>query len=283
LTKLSRLASKIRPHVVGRRAAPIPLSGHPPLGRAPAEVDRWTDEQLERLNALLPWNCFTVDSRGRRVGGAAWAGKRVDPQAIPDPRIARLHDLVDLTARTVLEVGCFEGVHTVALCDLAGSVVAIDSRVENVVKTLVRTALYGHRPAVHLLDVERPADAPDLRNDVLHHCGVLYHLKDPVSHLRAVLPHTAHAVLLDTHYARDEEAVSTYTVGEDDFLVKDYAEGGIAMPFAGMYDMARWLRLDDLVRELARAGFDDLLVKEPREERNGARVLLIARRSAEGR
>jgi len=272
------MASKVSRRLLRPSAPAVPLSGHPALDRAPAEIDAWDDDQLRQLNGLLPWNCFTADTRGRRVGAAAWAGKRVDAQTIPDPRIVRLNDLVDLSGRRVLEVGCFEGVHTMALCDLADSVVAIDSRVDNVAKTIVRCALYGHRPMVHLVDVERQSAASHMSNDVLHHCGVLYHLKDPVAHLRAILPLTSHAVLLDTHYALDEEARSTYTYGGQEFAVKDYAEGGVEVPFAGMYDKARWLRLDDLVGELERAGFRDVLVREPRQERNGARVLLIARR-----
>lgn len=281
MTRVPAVITKISRRALARSASSaIPFAGHEPLDRAPSEIDTWDDAQIAQLNALLPWNCFTVDTRGRRLGAAAWEGKRTDAQAIPDPRIVRLHQLVNLSQRRVLEVGCFEGVHTIALCDLAGSVVAVDSRVDNVVKTLVRTALYGHRPAVHLVDVERQDEARDLHNDVLHHCGVLYHLKDPVAHLRAILPLTGHAVLLDTHYALENEAVSTYSCDGEEFLVKNYAEGGVEVPFAGMYDVARWLRLDDLVRELARAGFDDVLVNEPRQERNGARVLLIVRRSA---
>lgn len=281
MSQISQLGSKLLQRVRRRASAPvISSSGHPPIQRETAEIDAWDDAQVEQLNQLLPWNCFTTDTIGRRIGGAAWAGKRVNPQQVPDARIVRLDGLVDLRSRTVLEVGCFEGVHTIALCDRAADVVAVDSRVDNVVKTIVRTALYGHRPAVHLIDVEREQAMSDLQADVLHHCGVLYHLKDPVAHLRAVLPLTGHAVLLDTHYALEDEAVSPYTSGDDNFLVKDYREGGIEVPFAGMYEVARWLRLDDLVRELESAGFGDVLVRETRQERNGARVLLIARRPA---
>ena len=45
-----------------------------------------------------------------------------------------------------------------------------------------------------------------------------------------------------------------------------------------MYESARWLLLDDLREEIRRAGFTDILVEDVREERNGARVLLIASR-----
>jgi hypothetical protein len=42
-------------------------------------VEQLTDEDLKRLNELLPWRCFTVDRNGRPFGGAAWHGKRVAP------------------------------------------------------------------------------------------------------------------------------------------------------------------------------------------------------------
>ena len=50
-----------------------------------ALVDRLSDEELERLNELLPWRCFTVDSHGRPFGGAAWRGKRDRPAGDPRP------------------------------------------------------------------------------------------------------------------------------------------------------------------------------------------------------
>ena len=104
------------------------------------------DDDLGRLNEMLPWNCFTVDSNGRRFGNAAWMGKRDKPQLVPDPRILEMNRVFDLANQSVLEVGCFEGIHTVALAQLAAKVYAIDSRIENVVKTIVRTHLLGVSP-----------------------------------------------------------------------------------------------------------------------------------------
>jgi 2-polyprenyl-3-methyl-5-hydroxy-6-metoxy-1,4-benzoquinol methylase len=125
-----------------------------------------------------------TDSAGRRFGNAAWAGKRNTPQQIPDPRIVHLDTLFDLSTKSVLEVGCFEGVHTIALAQRAAQVHAIDSRVENVVKTLVRTNLFGHHPVVWLCDLKKAEHLARLpKVDVMHHVGVLYHLKDPVQQL----------------------------------------------------------------------------------------------------
>lgn len=256
-----------------------PVDGHPPLRRTPSAIDGWTTSDVRALNDLLPWACFTVDSHGRRIGVPASATKRMSAQSIPDERIVKLDALLDLKDKHVVELGCFEGVHTIALCDLAAQVTALDARVENVVKTLTRTWLYGRRPEVVLQDVEDPAAIDVYECDVLHHNGVLYHLVDPVGHLRRALSQTRVGLLLDTHISRESEASSEYEVDGVRFRVKNFTEHPSTSPFAGMYQNARWLLLDDLRAEILRAGFDEILVEEVREERHGARVLIIARRS----
>src|SRR5829696_3960068 len=145
-------------------------------------LDRLPDDELRRLNELLPWRAFTVDGQGRPLGGAAWRGKRDAPAAIPDPRILRFHERFELSDKHVLEIGCFEGIHTIALCRLARRVTAVDARVENVVKTVVRCAFFDERPRVFVHDVETEGDDEHLRADLCHHVGVLYHLEDPVAH-----------------------------------------------------------------------------------------------------
>jgi tRNA (mo5U34)-methyltransferase len=161
-------------------------------------------------------------------------------------------------------------------------VTALDSRVDNIVKTIVRAHLYGARPDVVLGDLETLAPgSPLLSSDVLHHNGVLYHLTDPVRHLRAVLPGTRTGLLLDTHVARAEQATARYDVDGDEFLVHEYAEAGAEVPFAGMRSFARWLTASDLRGVVEAEGFE-VLHEDLRHERNGDRVLLIARRADSG-
>jgi hypothetical protein len=244
-------------------------------------LERLSDGDLERLNRLLPWRCFTVDGKGRPFGGIAWSGKRVLPEVIPDPRIELFHERFDLSNKHVLEVGCFEGVHTIALCHLAWHVTAIDARIENVVKTMVRCGFYDVAPRVMTYDVERKTDDNLLRADVCHHVGVLYHLEDPVTHLLRLGAHIARGLMLDTHYATDDDVTDRYEVGGEHFHFRRYIEGGRGDVFSGTRPFSRWLRLSDITGTLHRAGFDDVEVVETREERNGPRVLLFAeRRSA---
>jgi tRNA (mo5U34)-methyltransferase len=249
-------------------------------GRAEAPfLGRLSDGDLERLNDLLPWRCFTVDAEGRPLGGTAWRGKRVSPQLIPDPRIVQLHERFDLSDKHVLEVGCFEGVHTIALCRLARDVTAVDARVENVVKTIVRCAFFDQRPRVFTYDVETDGDDDLLRADVCHHVGVLYHLEDPIRHLRRLGPQISTGLMLDTHYASDADATAEHEVDGERFRYRPYRERGRKDVFSGMRPTSKWLRLDDIKGVLNSVGFDSVEA-ETRAERNGPRVLLFARKSA---
>jgi hypothetical protein len=175
-------------------------------------------------------------------------------------------------------VGCFEGVHTIALCRLADEVTAVDARVENVVKTLVRCAFFDVRPRVLVYDLERDEEDEVLRADLCHHVGVLYHLEDPVSHLRRLGTWISRGLMLDTHYAQDEDATEEYEVDGEGFRFRRYRELGRRDVFSGVRPSSKWLRLEDITELLRGAGFGSVDVVETREERNGARVLLFAER-----
>ena len=237
------------------------------------------DDELRRLNELLPWQCFTVDALGRPFGACAWAGKRSDPQVIPDPRIVELDRRFGLRTKHVLEVGCFEGAHTVALCRLARDVTAIDARVENVVKTIVRCAFFDQQPRVITIDLERQEQPRHLlKADVCHHIGVLYHLSDPVRHLRRLGEWIGEGLMLDTHYAGTGEATDEYEVDGVSFAYRRFRESGREDAFSGVRDHAKWLELETITDLLRQAGFSDIDVAERRAERNGPRALIYVSR-----
>ncbi len=242
-------------------------------------VDSLSDADLMRLNRMLDWNCFTVDRHGKRFGNAASATKRNSPEVIPDRRITMFDEKFDLSDKHVLEIGCFEGIHTIGLTRYAKSVTAIDARIENVVKTIVRCAFFGSHPTVFKCNVEEePLPADLLKADLAYHVGVLYHLKDPVSHLASLGHLIGQGILMDTHYALDDEANESYEVSGRTIPYKRYREGDYFDPFSGMYSDSKWLRLGDLTETLNTAGFQKIDVIEQRLERNGPRVLLIAER-----
>ncbi|MCR9199800.1 MAG: tRNA 5-methoxyuridine(34)/uridine 5-oxyacetic acid(34) synthase CmoB [Planctomycetaceae bacterium] len=272
---LTRVYNGIKRRVSGPHDERLPLHGHEPGAFDFPEVNRMSDEELSRLNELLPWSSWVVDANGRRFGNRYTANKRNNAETIPDHRITGLHQRYDLTDKSVLEIGCFEGNHTAALCSLAESVVGIDSRIEHVVKTLVRCSMAGLYPRVHCVDVEQEIpDAVDLTCDVMHHVGVLYHLEKPVEHLRRYTALVGEALMLDTHVAPEDVEIRQ----DEGVRYWHFDEHGRDNPFAGMYGHAKWIVLEDLVGLLKELGFADVDVAEQRAERSGPRVLIYANR-----
>jgi 2-polyprenyl-3-methyl-5-hydroxy-6-metoxy-1,4-benzoquinol methylase len=257
----------------------LPLKGYKANLNEIKLIDSLSDDDLIKLNNLLRWNCFVVDRHGRRFGNAAWAGKRAEPQVVPDRRILLMNERFNLSDKHVLEFGCFEGIHTIALSMCAKKVTAIDARIENVVKTIIRCAFFGYSPTVFACDVETEMESlASIKADVACHIGVLYHLQEPVRHLQKLAKLVTAGVLLDTHYATDEEAQKNYWVDGSLFQYKRYREVNTSV-FAGVYDHAKWLRLTDIVQILSASGFKQVEIVETRKERNGARALLLAERN----
>lgn len=257
----------------------FPLSGYPHVGIHAPFLNLLDDKDLERLNKMLPWKAFTVDGNGRRFGNCAWDGKRNTPQTIPDLRIVQMHERFNLSNKSVLEIGCFEGIHTAGLMQYCNNVKAIDARIENVVKTIVRCAMLGKSPAVFLFNLEDAlADVSLLQADLAHHVGVLYHLKDPVRHLLDIVQYVREGIMLDTHYSEDSDATHSYTVNGRVYDYKPYKEYGRDEVFSGMYDHSKWLRLNDIFSLLKEGGFTQIEVVQKRQERNGPRVLIFASR-----
>ncbi|HJR16392.1 MAG TPA: hypothetical protein VJ808_06020 [Gemmatimonadales bacterium] len=276
---LKRLTAAVRFNLRRLTRTRAPLAGYTDGRHEIAFVDPLSDQDLSSLNSLLQWNAFTVDRHGRRFGGAAWAGKRDRPQEVPDRRIRLLNDRFALADKHVLEFGCFEGIHTVGLCQFAHRVTAVDARIENVTKTIVRAAFYGYHPTVFQHDVEDGSARIDvLQADILHHVGVLYHLEDPVRHLLAIGRYIRLGVMLDTHYALPAEAGSSYVVNDRKYSYKRFQERGPADVFSGVHSHSKWLPLPVISDLLKEAGFGRVDVVETRPERNGPRVLLFASR-----
>jgi tRNA (mo5U34)-methyltransferase len=198
---------------------------------------------------------------------------------IPDRRIVALDQRTPLRDSVVLELGCFEGIHTVALAGLAKHVLATDARAENLAKTLVRCWAFGHAPTVFRWNFkENPPAHVDIDCDVAHHVGVLYHLKDPVTHLRRLAPHVRRSIMLDTHVASEGDRLENRRFDGEVLRVRRYRERGRLDPFSGMEEHSAWLLEEDLVELLRDLGFATVEVAERRDERHGPRVLIHAER-----
>jgi tRNA (mo5U34)-methyltransferase len=263
----------------------LPLAGYNDRDKNKIKfIDYLSDEQLQEINKILNWNCFVIDSKGRRFGDRASEKKRNIPQPIPDPRIVLMNEKFNLSDKSILEIGCFEGIHTIALSMYAKKVIAFDSRIENIIKTIVRCALFDYHPTVFQYDIEKESADPDwLKADLMHHVGVLYHLANPVEHLLKIGQYIHKGMMLDTHYALDELATETYEVNGKKYNYKIHREKGYTDVFSGMSNHAKWLTLNDITILLEESGFSDIEIVEKREERNGPRILMFAQKKHESR
>lgn len=238
---------------------------------------RLSDADLNEFNGMLPWHAGTLLPDGRILGSlTARATKRESIESVPDKRITRLHKALDLSGKRVLEIGCFEGIHTLGLCSYGANVTAVDLRPINVIKTCARLAAYGVSANVFPLDVEDASvELPQF--DVVFHCGVLYHLEEPVRHLKCLLPH-CNAIYLDTHIAGEDESEAKLVSDGKTYFGHHHDEGGWKDPFSGRGSGAFWLKLSDLEVLLKESGFT-VDVWGIRDERNGPRVGLLAVRA----
>lgn len=252
---------------------PSPLHGFSDERTSVPFVERLNDDTLQQLNAMLPWKSFTVDSGGRRFGDRRSPWKNQNARPIPDSRVVLADERFCLADKRVLEVGCFEGGHTIGLCRAAAHVVAVDARIVNVVKTMVRCGFYDAHPTVFVSDLEQ-WDPDEFDVDVVFHVGVLYHLRDPARHVMELGRVCRVGLLLDTHVAEEHEATESYDSGGRSWRFKRYDEIP-HLPAAGMYDHARWLTLNDLLETLQLAGFTGVEVVDRRIE-GTPRVTIVA-------
>jgi SAM-dependent methyltransferase len=231
-----------------------------------------SDENLRALQESFDWQTGYYLPDGRVLGVP---GKRGEIHKLTDPRILTLHDRVDLSGKSVLELGCCEGGLTVQIASRCKHVVAVDSRARNIAGAILRAYVWNldHRIAFQIADA-RDYVADNYAFDVIFHCGLLYHLNDPITHLRS-LSQMSKCLLLDTHYVTDDDNVEFSGSG---LFGRRYHEGGFNDPFSGMTDLSFWLNRSSLLRLLKQAGYDQIEIISDRVERNGPRMTLIAER-----
>lgn len=234
------------------------------------------DTTIAEVNSMLDWHAGTV-LNGQILGRLGTTpGKRTSPGKIPDYRIERLHELVNLTDKSILEVGCFEGIHTLGLRLYSENVTAVDIRPLNVVKTATRLSMHGASAKVFVADVET-LSLQFGHFDVIFHCGVLYHLMSPVEHILAIGP-MCNTLFLDTHVARDEKEIIERKSDNFSYQGAYHGEATWLDPFSGKDAQSFWMTQESLTEALRRAGFSTVNPIEFREERNGPRVAILASR-----
>ncbi len=238
-----------------------------------------TDQQLHDFQGAVQWKTGMLLPDGRVLGVP---GKRGGITQRIDFRVAEVARRMDPATKTILEVGCCEGIHTVQLAQICRRVVALEVRPKNIVATLTRLFVHGVENAKVVLADVRDLDSSFGSFDVVFHVGVLYHLMQPVEHVHR-LSRLADTLLLDTHYCRDD---TKFRRSDEQFDGKDYraflytGEGGWADMFSGVENTSRWLHQQALLDAVRDAGYDALEIISDRIERNGPRMTLLARRTS---
>tara|TARA_R110000824_G_scaffold196011_2_gene379006 strand:- start:795 stop:1523 length:729 start_codon:yes stop_codon:yes gene_type:complete len=228
-----------------------------------------SDSSLKEINSSLDWHSG-VELPDGRVLGSLTNSKRTATEPIPDYRVSKLDDLIGLKDKSVLELGCFEGAHTLSFLEYTDDVTAVDVRPQNVINTLTRLSVFGKKADVFVCNVE------DMDNklgvfDVIFHCGVLYHLSNPVEHF-IKLKGMCKYMLLDTHIASDNINIKSITYKDKKYTGSHYIEGGWADPFSGLDKSAFWLSEESLRILIQEAGYKVEEEWETRKERNGLRI-----------
>jgi tRNA (mo5U34)-methyltransferase len=233
---------------------------------------------LKDFHVLLDWQAAAPLPDGRILGRANWL-KRAFVNAIPDKRIVLLNKLLPLRDRSVLEIGCFEGIHTMGLLQHTDNVTAVDLRPVNVLKTLARLSLSGYSAPVFVANCEE-LDESFGRFDVVFHFGVLYHLMRPVQHLK-MLSRLADTIYLDTHFAPEKKANLSVEVDGETYAYAQVNEKGWLDPFSGADPTSIHLSYESLRRAVVAAGFTNTCLLNYRAERNGPRILMFASRTVD--
>lgn len=132
---------------------------------------------------------------------------------------------------------------------------------------MVRCGVYGARPQWMLADVESDS-FPWPPADVYFNVGIMYHLADPVAHLKKCIAASEEAILLDTHFTVNSR-------GEPFHGLQVKVHGEKEAPKSGLHGISRWMRLEDIVRIL-KDWFREVEVVNKRVERNGPRATILA-------
>lgn len=189
---------------------------------------------------------------------------------IPERRVLLAQDRISFQEKSVVEFGCFDGSHTIALCRISNKVTAIGHLDENLELTRLRCELYGAEPIFKKMDFEK--EIPE-RADIYFHSGILSNLTDPAGHLVKIAP-LCTELFLDTHYAKAANVSYRSLVAKEDYLCQVIPDphGHSRSPAKGF---SRWLPKKAILFILERF-FKNVEVVLDERDANGMRMSVVA-------
>lgn len=270
------------PRRQGSKSRPNPR-GAPPDFASLDQFDQYVSSADERRNALdlIPgWNHNLLSAAGADA-------------PFSDPRLHwAIAQFGGVEGRRVLEIGPMEASHTVML-ERAGAVVhAVEANKLAFLKCLIAKEILGLKASFSLAEANEWLRASAADYDLVVACGVLYHMRDPVT-LLELLAGKADALYLWTHVVGHEE-LDWASVGYKPYYSVEQRLGLTIRLFArsycnapadpafcgGVYEHPRWMLKDDILQVLAALGFDEINVahEEPRHP-NGSAMSVFARKT----
>lgn len=185
----------------------------------------------------------------------------------------------ELPGWRVLEVGPADGRWTREIAAVAREVVAIEPRPQNVAATRMATAEFGNVTVVQ----DDAEDGAELKArgpyDAVFHCGVFYHLRNPVRHLHDLAAVTPR-LWLQTGYA--DRAINDLFIDRKDITFNGrkytaYRKAEANGNRSGLHGWSRWLPGAALMQAVIDAGFSPRIMEEW-TTKNGMRVVIDCRR-----
>lgn len=243
------------------------------LGRAGLEVRRTTAR--DELSAWLESEpeATVGDSTWYHVGQMANRWHRpVVPRYRPgrfgdDTRLKYILYFLDVRDCRVLELGPFEGHHSVILEKMGvRQTVAVESRKENIEKCLrVKDLFRLDRTDYVLQDVEQLAsgEVPRFASgnfDLVFCCGIFYHLAEPFSFLKWCLSQSSRLFMGTNVVVPESRAREVYYADGEQYDCLYTSEGGIEDPISGMSPRSVCLTEPALIALLHRAGYQTVNV-----------------------
>lgn len=224
-----------------------------------------TDQQLKDINESFNWKTTTKLPDGRLLGNGKkkkFKNKDIDLFKSYFKR---------LNIKQCLEVGCAEGYNTVELAKICQFVIATDVRPRNIIGAMIRQwVLKLDNIEFHCLDLntlENENPLTDIKMDIIYHTGVLYHLTNPIKHLKYIASITDNLFLATRCYDKKsdiklligqmvkyENTFKQYRVNEKPFTWK--------RSFAGITDYSTWLHKDEIKDILHHVGFKKVILLE---------------------
>lgn len=192
-----------------------------------------------------------------------------------DHRLKYVLYFLDFREKRVLELGPFEGYHSILLEKMGvRETIAVEGRADNFRKCARVKEKYGlDRTTYVLQDIEAlvsGSSSPEFSGpfDIVFCCGLLYHLPDPAKAL-AWFRLQAPVLFLGTHYVEAADIAQyrsptfephRYSSQGRTYNAMLYREGGARDPLSGLSDHSIWVFEADLLQMLRDAGYSKVSV-----------------------